>query len=75
MIFRHNYLIIKTLPRNYLKCFIFAFLRAGEVLFENSRVFEKNFVSSLLIVSHIFLPPPWGFCPPITGGTEGGKDH
>lgn len=57
MIFRHNYLIIKTLPQNYLKCFIFAFLRAGEVLFENSRVFEKNFVSSLLIVSHIFLPP------------------
>ena len=74
MIFRHNYLVIKTLPQNYLKCFIFAFLRAGEVLFENSRVFEKNFVSSLLIVSHIF-PPPWGFCPPITGGTEGCKDH
>lgn len=72
MIFRHNYLIIKTLPQNYLKCFIFAFLRAGEVLFENSRVFEKNFVSSLLIVSHIFLPPPLGVLSPDNGGDRRG---
>jgi len=38
-------LIIRVLAQNRLKCRIFAFLSAGEVSFENQRIFKHYFVN------------------------------